>query len=138
MCSRMTSRGGSTLVYRRNCAAAWYNDIVGPAIAILPALEKMRGWAANFFITFGRVPMLYYILHIYVIHALAVVTAFFTVHDVGFLFLNEPPGSWSVPFGFGLGAVYLVWFIVVISLYPACLWFAGVKQRRKDGWLSYL
>ena len=111
---------------------------LGPAIAILPALEKMKGWAANFFIIFGRVPMFYYILHIYIIHALAIVTAFFTVHDVGFLFLNEPPGSWSVPYGFGLGVVYLVWFIVVMSLYPACLWFAGVKQRRKDVWLSYL
>ena len=111
---------------------------LGPAIAILPALEKMKRWFANFFITFGRVPMFYYILHIYLIHVLAIVAAYFTVHDVGFLLSNEPPGTWETPFGFRLGIVYIVWFIVVMSLYPACRWFAGVKKRRKDVWLSYL
>ena len=59
------------------------------------------------------------------------------VHDVGFLLSNDPPGTWAIPFGFRLGVVYLVWFVVVMSLYPACKWFAGVKQRRKDIWLSY-
>ena len=111
---------------------------LGPAIAILPFLEKMRGWLARFFITFGRVPMFYYILHIYVIHALAVVVAYFTVHDVRFLVSNQPPGTWETPFGYGLGVVYLVWFLVVIGLYPVCRWFAEVKRRRKDAWLSYL
>ena len=111
---------------------------LGPAIAILPALEKMRGWPAKFFIAFGRVPLFYYILHIYIIHALAIVVAFFTVHDVRFLLSNNPPGSWETPFGFGLGIVYIIWFIVVMSLYPACCWFADVKQRRRDVWLSYL
>ena len=111
---------------------------LGPAIAILPVLEKVKGWPAKFFITFGRVPMFYYILHIYVIHALAIVVAYFTVHNVGFLLSNVPPGRWAVPFGFRLGIVYVIWFIVVLSLYPVCRWFAGVKQRRKDIWLSYL
>jgi len=111
---------------------------LGPAIALLPALEKVKGWFAKFFITFGRVPMFYYILHIYLIHVLAIVVAYFTVHDVRFLLSNTPPGTWAMPFGFGLGVVYLIWFIVVVSLYPACRWFARIKQRRKDIWLSYL
>ncbi len=110
---------------------------LGPAIALLPAFEKIKGWFAKFFITFGRVPMFYYILHIYLIHALAIVAAYFTIHNVGFLLSNNPPGTWSIPFGFRLGVVYVVWFVVVMSLYPACKWFAGVKQRRKDIWLSY-
>jgi hypothetical protein len=33
--------------------------------------------------------------------------------------------------------VYLVWAGVVIALYPICSWFAEVKQRRSDAWLSY-
>jgi hypothetical protein len=37
-----------------------------------------------------------------------------------------------------LAGVYLVWAIVVMVLYPLCRWYAGVKQRRTDAWLSYL
>lgn len=112
---------------------------LGPAIAILPFMERIKGKVGSFFITFGRVPMFYYILHIYLIHALAIVAAYFTVHDVRFLFTNNaPPGSWPNSFGFNLAIVYLVWLAVVLSLYPACRWFADVKRRRKDVWLSYL
>jgi uncharacterized membrane protein len=111
---------------------------LGPAIAILPFVERIKGKVGSFFITFGRVPMFYYVLHIYLIHALAIVTAYFTVHDVHFLFTNAPPGSWPNSFGFRLAIVYLVWLAIVLSLYPACRWFADVKRRRKDAWLSYL
>ena len=111
---------------------------LGPAIALLPVLEKMKGRLADFFVIFGRVPMFYYVLHIYLIHCLAIVVAAFTVHDVGFLFSNQPPGSWENSYGFGLGFVYLIWAAVVVTLYPACRWFAAVKKRRKDPWLSYL
>ena len=40
--------------------------------------------------------------------------------------------------GFGLAGVYLAWIAVLAILYPACLWFADFKKRRKDWWLSYL
>jgi hypothetical protein len=36
-----------------------------------------------------------------------------------------------------LPVVYLVWVCVVLTLYPLCCWFAGVRQRRSDAWLSY-
>jgi hypothetical protein len=111
---------------------------LGPAIAILPFVERIKGKVGTFFITFGRVPMFYYVLHIYIIHALAIVVAYFAVHDVHFLFTNAPPGSWPNAFGFRLAIVYLVWLAIVLSLYPACRWFADVKRRRKEAWLSYL
>jgi hypothetical protein len=44
------------------------------------------------------------------------------------------PDGW----GYGLPVVYLVWVGVVLALYPACRWFAGVKARRREAWLSYL
>ena len=44
------------------------------------------------------------------------------------------PEGW----GYGLPVVYLVWAAVVLALYPACRWFAGVKARRREAWLSYL
>ena len=111
---------------------------LGPAIAALPLLEKLKGEFSSIVITYGRVPMFYYVIHIFLIHALAVVVAYFTVHQVGFLFSSDPPGLWEVPFGFGLGIVYLVWIAVVASLYLPCRWFAGLKRRKKNAWLSYL
>jgi uncharacterized membrane protein len=111
---------------------------LGPAIALLPVLENWKGRIANFFLVFGRVPMFYYILHVYLIHVLAVGTALLMGFNAGFLFLDPiitvPPDGW----GFGLPAVYAVWALIVLSLYPICRWFAGVKARRKDPWLSYL
>jgi hypothetical protein len=41
-------------------------------------------------------------------------------------------------FGLSLGGVYIVWVVTVVAMYPACAWFAGVKARRRDWWLSYL
>ena len=31
-----------------------------------------------------------------------------------------------------------IWIGIVAAMYPLCRWFAGVKQRRTDPWLSYL
>ena len=111
---------------------------LGPAIAILPFAERMKGKVAQFFITFGRVPMFYYILHIFLIHTLAIATAYIVLGNIDFMFTNAPPGSWPNAFGFSLLIVYLVWLAIVLALYPACRWFADVKRRRKDVWLSYL
>jgi hypothetical protein len=46
--------------------------------------------------------------------------------------VTQPPG-----WGFPLPVVYLVWAGVVLALYPLCSWFAELKQRRNDAWLSY-
>lgn len=46
---------------------------------------------------------------------------------------NKPPG-----WGFTLPVVYAVWALIVVSLYQLCRWFADVKRRRSDWWLSYL
>ena len=48
--------------------------------------------------------------------------------------LGEIPGSYGV----SLPVVYLIWIGVVVILYWPCRWFAAVKQRRRDVWLSYL
>lgn len=111
---------------------------LGPAIALLPLLERARGWMAQFFTVFGRVPMFYYIIHIPLIHALAIVAALLTGYDSAFMFANVPPWEWPEGYGFGLAIVYAVWVGVVVALYPVCKWFAGVKRRRKEAWLSYL
>lgn len=86
---------------------------------------------------YGRVPFFYYIPHFYILHTLAVIAVMFSLHTthvvLQFSFDSPPPGT-----GFGLPVVYAVWASVVGILYLPCKWFAGVKARRRDWWLSYL
>jgi hypothetical protein len=85
--------------------------------------------------------MFYYLLHIPLIHLLALAVCFARYGQVHWMFESPdlrsfpitPPPGW----GYSLPVVYLVWFIVVLTLYPLCRWFAGVRQRRSDPWLSY-
>jgi uncharacterized membrane protein len=110
---------------------------IGPALLLLGATESARGRLANFITTFGRVPFFYYVVHLFLIHALAVLFAWSTHVDTAWLFGAFPP---TKPAGYGLklSGIYAVWLAVVIALYPLCRWFAGVKQRRREWWWSYL
>jgi uncharacterized membrane protein len=94
---------------------------LGAAFLLLALFESARGKVSGVLRTFGRVPLFFYVLHIALAHLAAVVV------DVAL-------GSG----GFSLPVVYLAWVLVVATLYPACRWFAGVKRRRSDWWLSYL
>jgi uncharacterized membrane protein len=109
---------------------------LGPALAALPLLERVRGPLARSLTVFGRVPLFFYVLHLALIHALALLVGALAGFDTRaflrvWMFLPE---EW----GYGLPVVYLVWVAVVLALYPACRWFAGVKARRREAWLSYL
>jgi uncharacterized membrane protein len=109
---------------------------LGPALILLTALEGARGRLAEWMTTFGRVPLLYYVAHIFLIHALAVVYAVAVLGDRAWLLgqgVQKP-----VDYGLGLLGVYAVWLLVVVALYPLCHWFAGLKRRRREWWLSYL
>ena len=98
---------------------------LGPALLALAGLERWAGPVARgvggLLTVYGRVPLLYYVVHLIVLHALALV-------------LVQRRG---LP-GYALPQVYLVWLIVVASLYPLCRWFAGLKQRHAAWWLAYL
>jgi uncharacterized membrane protein len=89
-------------------------------------------------LTFGRVPMFFYILHLYLIHSLAVLVAVLSHQPSAWLlhggFMFGAPDGW----GYNLPFVYLMWITVVVILYFPCRWYEGVKQRRKDWWLSYI
>jgi uncharacterized membrane protein len=110
---------------------------LGPAIASLAWFERLSGPAARFLIVFGRVPLFYYVLHIFVIHAAAlavgVIAGFAPAAFLRPIFFTPVPG-----WGYGLPAVYAIWAAIVLALYPVCRWYAGLKARRHDAWLSYL
>lgn len=89
-------------------------------------------------ITFGRVPMFYYILHLYLIHASAAVLAWLQTGDPLWM-LDEPFYMHPVDaFGFQLPGVYVTWVLIVLSLYPVCKWYDGYKGRSRKPWLAYL
>ncbi len=114
---------------------------LGPMIALLPLAERARGPVARALAVFGRVPMFYYLLHIPVIHSLAVVVSLIRQGSVTpWLFGNHPMQPPEQPPGYmwSLGLLYLVFAVAIAILYPLCMWYAGVKARRKDSWLRYI
>jgi uncharacterized membrane protein len=114
---------------------------LGPALLALAVFDRPLGSLAGPVITFGRVPLFYYVLHIPLIHGGAVLLDY-----VRFgwspLATSGPwevrPGEIPDSYGVSLPVVYLIWVGVVMILYLPCRWFAAVKQRRRDVWLSYL
>jgi uncharacterized membrane protein len=114
---------------------------LGPALVALAVFEKSspeRGGLSRFFITFGRVPLFFYLLQWPTAHLISVVLHFGFGKPVAWLFQNLGPGVPPPGVGFNLVVVYLCWFAGIAILYPLCNWFAGVKARRHDWWLSYL
>jgi len=115
---------------------------LGPAMIFLAAVDRGTPRLLRPALVFGKVPMFYFVLHFALIHLLAVVTCYvrygsahwmFESPDLGHYPFSAPPG-----WGFSLPIVYLVWAFVVVAMYPLCRWFAALKQRRSDPWLSYL
>ncbi len=114
---------------------------LGPTIALIPLLERARGALARWITVFGRVPFFYYVLHIPLIHALALGVSLIREGAVRpWLFTNHPMGNPPPPEGYpwGLGLLYAVWAVALVLLYFPCRWFADLKVRRKDWWLRYL
>jgi hypothetical protein len=110
---------------------------LGPGLILLALFEHSRGRLAGWIITFGRVPLFFYVAHIILIHALAVALAWAMFADAGWL-LGSFPRQRPATYGVSLLAVYGIWIFVVVMLYPLCRWFAGLKQRRGEWWWSYL
>jgi uncharacterized membrane protein len=115
---------------------------LGPALLALAWVERAEGAWQRVFLVFGRVPLFYYVLHFFLLHVAAVLVCLakygsahwmFESPDLGNYPFSPPPG-----WGFGLPVVYLAWLGVVLATYPLCRWFAALKARRRDPWLSYL
>ncbi len=114
---------------------------LGPSIIFLAVTEKWKGSFFDKLITIGRVPMFFYIIHIYFIHLLALIAAVLTGFNASDMvidfWINEEPQLQG--YGFSLWVVYLVWIALIIGLYPLCSWFNNYKSNNRDKWwLSYL
>jgi uncharacterized membrane protein len=116
---------------------------LGPALLLMALLDRLTFSKTNPLIVFGRVPLFYFLLHMLLIHLLTI--PFALVHYGRAAFVLSPTPSIGGPanlyppgYGYSLAVVYAVWIGVVAILYPACLWFARLKARRRDWWLGYL
>ncbi len=116
---------------------------LGPAILAMGLIDRVRLSPKNPLFIFGRVPLFYFVVHLAVAHLSAVLLGFFRYGKASFL-LYTPPNmggprqAFPADYGFDLWVCYAVWFALLVIVYPLCRWFAGLKQRRSDWWLSYL
>ena len=115
---------------------------LGPALMFLAVTEKVRNKVADVILIYGRVPLFYYVIHIYLIHLLAVFAAILLPEFSWSAMILEEPIWFTTElkgFGFSLGVVYIIWIGVVVSLYPLCRWYDRYKRNNKQKWwLRYL
>lgn len=115
---------------------------LGLVFTIWPLIARLCGRAANVLVTLGAVPLFVYVVHIYLAHALAVAANVAAGRDVAGLFdsfrktMSSPDRLQGL--GFQLPVVFAAWLVVLVLLYPPARWFASVRARRRDWWLSYL
>jgi hypothetical protein len=114
---------------------------LGPALLLLRAVDRSTPRLLAPAVTVGRVPLFYFVLHLALIHLLAVIVCYFQNGAVHWMF--ESPNLGAYPFtpppgwGVSLPIIYLLWIVVVVLMYPVCAWYARVKQRSRAGWMSY-
>jgi uncharacterized membrane protein len=114
---------------------------MGPALISLALLERISVGGKNLVVVLGKVPFFFYVIHIFLIHALAMLALVYAGRDWREYILSAQAimsGSLS-NFGFGLGTVYAVWLAVVVVLYPLCRWYQQVRENHPTKWwLKYL
>jgi hypothetical protein len=114
---------------------------MGPALIMVAFLERVNLQTKNPLVVFGRVPLFFYVIHLYLIHALAMLALLYVGRDWKEYILSAQgiASGKLINFGFGLGTVYLLWLAVVIVLYPLCRWYQQVRQAHPTKWfLKYL
>ncbi|WP_448698564.1 DUF1624 domain-containing protein [Mucilaginibacter sp. AW1-3] len=98
---------------------------LGPVLIVLAYLEKVKNKVTDIFLVFGRVPLFYYLCHIYLLQLLAFITFHIST-------------AMHISYGFSLPVVYAFWLLAVIILYFPSKWFMRYKMSHKQWWLSYL
>src|SRR5689334_710402 len=110
---------------------------LGPILVALALVEGKRGRVLDWLSVYGRVPLFYYVVHIYVAHAVAMTLALIQGGELRRILVVTDPGSIPAWYGVSLGGVYVAWAIVVAIMYFPCRWYAGLKARRTDWWVRY-
>jgi len=115
---------------------------LGPALLFLAYTEHLKGALVRVITVYGRVPMFYYLIHIYIIHLIALFASVFIPGQNWRLWILDEPIWFTTGlkgYGFSLPVCYLIWIAVVVAVYPLCKVYDRYKQSHKEKWwLSYL
>ena len=110
---------------------------LGPALIALALTEQARGRVASWLAVYGSVPLFYYVVHIFVAHAVAVALAFAQGGELRRIPIVHDPGAVPDWYGVPLPGVYAAWALVVALLYYPCTWYARIKETRTNWWVRY-
>lgn len=121
---------------------------IGPGLMLMGMVERtvntdrkrMAERVLEMFSVFGRVPLFFYLIHIPLIHLLAIGVGWAMSWPTDWLFDAALPLQRQAPseFGFGLVGTWLITIGVVALLYLPCRWFAGVKRSSDRWWTRFL
>ena len=107
---------------------------IGPALVSLALTERIKNRITEIILTFGRVSFFFYIVHIYIIHILALVALVISGRNWSeYILTAEAYLSESLAdFGFDLVVVYLVWALVILLMYPLSGWYRVFKKNHPE------
>ena len=111
---------------------------LGPTLVALAFAERMRGRLGEWLQVYGSVPFFYYVVHIFVAHAVGIVLALIQGGELRRIPVVLDPRSLPDWYGVSLPGVYVAWIAVVVLMYYPCRWFARIKRTRGEWWLRYL
>jgi hypothetical protein len=116
---------------------------IGPAILFLALAGDLKNRFSKIITVYGRVPFFYYVLHFYLIHTVSALLSFTRGHSFAEGLHDSSEGNFLPNFsyaneGYSLMFVYIMWLLIVASLYPLCKWFSNYKKTHKQWWLSYV
>ena len=111
---------------------------LGPIFIALALTERARGAVAKWLAVYGRVPLFFYVGHIFVAHLAAMALALLQSGELRRVPIIHDPAAIPASHGVGLPGVYLAWAIVVLLMYYPCLRFARLKETRREWWIRYL
>lgn len=97
---------------------------LGFGLLALAGLERVQG--GRMLVLIGRVPLFFYIAHLYLLHGIYLLFA-------AVLGLNQAAR-------FGFEEVWMIWAMVppvLAALYLPCRWFGRLKQEGRYPWLRY-
>lgn len=124
--------------YKYPPSLAYLLITLGLGFLILYVFESQRFPIFHPLIILGKVPLFFYILHLWLIHFSAILLALpkygFKAVTLPYLLSSAMPDD----YGYDLHHVYVLWLVMVAILYPICNWFTDYKSKHKYWWLNYL
>jgi len=111
--------------------------MLGPSLIFLALTERIKNKLSDFLLVFGRVPLIYYFLHIFIMHLAAAIIG---GNWKGWILNGEDFSSGRLGAdGYSLPIIYLIWICTVLLVYPFCKMYMRYKSVNRDKWwLSYL